>query len=141
MAGGGSSAVTGQLASACRDEVDSLARAYRGAGDAAARERLVELHLPLVRALARRYSHCGERLDDLVQVGSIGLIQAIDRFDPGRGNSFASFAVPTIVGEIKHHLRDRASTVRQPRRLSELNRSLRQPRAELAASLARPPTI
>jgi RNA polymerase sigma-B factor len=81
----------------------------------AARERLVELHMPLVRALARRYVNCGEALDDLVQVGSIGLLHAIERFDPDRGRDLAAFAVPTIVGEIRHHLRDRATVVRIPR--------------------------
>jgi RNA polymerase sigma-B factor len=102
---------------------------------------LVELYLPLVRALARRYAHCGERLDDLVQVGSIGLIEAIDRFDPERGSDLASFAIPTITGEIKNHLRDRGAAVRVPRRLSELTLSLRGPRARLSASLARSPTL
>ena len=116
-------------------------RAYRRTGDPDARERLVELYLPLVRALARRYAHCGEPLDDLIQVGSIGLIDAIDRFDPERGSDLSSFAIPTITGEIKNHLRDRAATVRVPRRLAELTLSLRGPRARLAASLGRAPTL
>jgi len=124
-----------------RDDPEGLLRAYRQTGDPAARERLVELYLPLVRALARRFAHCGEPLDDLVQVGSIGLIQAIDRFDPERGSDLSSFAIPTITGEIKNHLRDRAATVRVPRRLAELTLSLRRPRARLAASLARSPTL
>ena len=100
----------------------------------------MELYLPLVRALARRFVHCGEGLDDLVQVGSIGLIKAIDRFDPERGGDLAGFAVPTITGEIKNHLRDRSGPVRVPRRVSELRRSLRGPRARLTAGLARSPT-
>ena len=70
-------------------------------GDPSARARLIELHLPLVRALARRYAHCGEQLEDLVQVGSIGLIEAVDRFDPDRGGDLVRFAAPTICGEIK----------------------------------------
>ena len=127
--------------SCCRVDTGSLLRTYRRTGDVAARDRLVELYLPLVRALARRYAHCGERLDDLVQVGSIGLIEAIDRFDPERGSELPSFAIPTITGEIKNHLRDRTAAVRAPRRLAELILSLRGPRARLAASLARPPTI
>ncbi len=116
-------------------------RAYRRTGDPDARERLVALYLPLVRALARRYAFCGELLDDLIQVGSIGLIDAIDRFDPDRGSDLASFAIPTITGEIKNHLRDRTAPVRVPRRLAELTLSLRGPRAHLAASLGRAPTL
>jgi RNA polymerase sigma-B factor len=97
------------------DEPHVLLRRYGATGDVEARERLVELHLPLVRALARRYAHRGERLEDLVQVGSIGLIHAVDRFDPARGDDLVSFAVPTITGEIRRHLRDRAAIVRAPR--------------------------
>ncbi len=102
---------------------------------------MVELYLPLVRALARRFAHRGERLDDLVQVGSIGLIEAIDRFDPDRGADFPSFAIPTITGEIKNHLRDRTAAVRVPRRLAELTLNLHGARTRLAASLARAPTL
>ena len=116
-------------------------RVYRESGNPAARERLIELYLPLVRMLARRYAHCGERLEDLVQVGSIGLIEAIDRFDPERGTELVSFAAPTIAGEIKRHLRDRTSPVRIPRRLAELNGRLRPQRDSLAARLARTPTL
>lgn len=123
------------------DDPEGLMRAYHGRGDTAARERLVELYLPLVRALARRFAHRGERLDDLVQVGSIGLLEAIDRFEPERGHDFSSFAVPTITGEIKNHLRDRAAAVRVPRRFAELTRDLHGARARLAASLARAPTL
>jgi RNA polymerase sigma-B factor len=78
-----------------------------------ARNRLIETHLPLVRALARRFAWRGEPLDDLIQVGCIGLIHAVDRYDPGRG-SFEAYAVPTINGEIRRHLRDRATLVRVP---------------------------
>jgi RNA polymerase sigma-B factor len=106
-----------------RDDHLALLRAYRCHGDETARERLIELLLPLVQALAYRYANRGERLEDLVQVGSIGLIRAIDRFDPERGDDFASFAVPTITGEIRHHLRDRAAVVRIPRRHAVLNAS------------------
>jgi RNA polymerase sigma-B factor len=84
-------------------------------GGRRARERLIERHLPLVRALARRFAGRGEQLDDLVQVGAVGLIKAVDRFDPARGCDLASFAVPTIVGEIRRYLRDRASPLRVPR--------------------------
>jgi RNA polymerase sigma-B factor len=117
-----------------------LLRVYHRTGDPAARERLVELYLPLVRRLAWRYAHCGEGYEDLVQVGSIGLIEAIDRFDPRRGVDLAGFAIPTITGEIKRHLRDRSTVVRRPRRLSELARTLRPVHRELADRLHRAPT-
>jgi RNA polymerase sigma-B factor len=116
-------------------------RAYHGRGDRAARERLIELYLPLVRTLARRFAHRGERLDDLVQVGSIGLIESIERFDPERGTDFSSFAIATITGEIKNHLRDRTAVVRVPRRLAELTVALHGAQTRLAASLARAPTL
>jgi RNA polymerase sigma-B factor len=124
-----------------RDCTAELLRAYRETGELAARERLIELHLPLVRALARRHAHRGERLEDLVQVGSVGLIEAIDRFDPEKGGDFVSFAVPTIAGEIKNHLRDRASVVRIPRRVAQLNVRLRAEQEHLAARLRRAPTL
>lgn len=124
-----------------RDDPVGLLRVYRRTRDPGARERLVELYLPLVRSLARRYAHRGERLEDLVQVGAIGLIVAIDRFDPRRGEDLASFAIPTITGEIRNHLRDRTAVVRVPRRLAELTARLRRPRESLAARLSRLPTI
>jgi RNA polymerase sigma-B factor len=104
------------------------------------RERRIEEGLPLVRTLARRYANRGERYEDLVQVGTIGLIKAVDRFEPERGVPFAAFAVPTIVGEIKRHLRDRCGVVRIPRRSQELSTRLRSARRELAAGLCREPT-
>ena len=119
----------------------ALVCTYRRTGDLAARERLVELYLPLVHALARRYGNCGERFEDLVQVASIGLIEAIERFDPERGSSLSGFAVPTMTGAIKNHLRDRAATVRIPRRQAELARRLRAPRSRLAARLGRSPSV
>jgi RNA polymerase sigma-B factor len=79
------------------------------------RHRLIEQHLPLVRAIARRYAHRGESLDDLVQVGAVGLIKAVDRFDPGRGVTLGAYAAPTIAGEIRRHLRDRVTLIRIPR--------------------------
>jgi RNA polymerase sigma-B factor len=104
------------------------------------RDRLVEANLPLVVTLARRYANRGERVEDLVQVGAIGLIQAADRFDPHRGVDFRAFAIPTIVGEIKRHLRDRASTIRLPRREQEARTSLRRARRQVATRLERTPT-
>lgn len=96
------------------------------------REILVEEHLPLVRHFARRFSNRGEPFDDLLQVGTLGLIAAIDRFDPTRGVEFLSFAVPTITGEIKRHFRDQGWSVRVPRRLQELHLSLNAAVSELA---------
>ena len=93
-----------------------LLRAWCDNGDRDARDRLIELHLPLVRALARRFARRGEQLEDLVQVGAVGLIKAIDRYDPARGSSLTAYAVPTIVGEIRRHLRDSTQPLRLPRR-------------------------
>jgi RNA polymerase sigma-B factor len=108
-----------------------LLRDYHRYGDIAARERLIGQYLPLVRRVARRYVGRGEQLEDLVQIGSIGLINAIDRFQLERGVDLATFAIPTIDGEIKRHLRDRAWPVRIPRRLQELDPSLRARVTEL----------
>ncbi|SFT52828.1 RNA polymerase sigma-B factor [Geodermatophilus amargosae] len=104
------------------------------------REILVEEHLPLVRHFARRFSNRGEPFDDLLQVGTLGLIAAIDRFDPNRGVEFLSFAVPTITGEIKRHFRDQGWSVRVPRRLQELHLSLNSAVGELAQKNGRAPT-
>jgi RNA polymerase sigma-B factor len=124
-----------------RDTATSrLLRAYRERGDERARTRLVELYMPLVDALARRHERRGAEHDDLVQAGSIGLLNAIDRFDPKRGEEFVAFAVPTVAGEMKRHLRDRASTVRLPRGLHEASARLPAARDELIAKLGRPPT-
>jgi RNA polymerase sigma-B factor len=117
-----------------------LLAAYRADGDTRARDRLVELYLPLVEALAQRHQRSGHEHDDLVQAGSIGLLNAIERYDAGRGGEFAAFAVPTITGEMKRHLRDRAETVRLPRRLHEARTALPSAREELTASLGRDPS-
>jgi RNA polymerase sigma-B factor len=98
-------------------------------------------HLPLVRSVARSYARSGSELDDLVQVGSIGLIKAVDRFDPGRGVDLAAYARPTVAGEIRRHLRDTAPVVRPPRRLHELNVKLRRIRRELNGRLGRQASI
>ena len=107
----------------------------------AARDQLVALHLPLVEHLARRFRNRGEPYDDLMQVGTIGLIKAIDRFDPERGVEFSTYATPTVVGEIKRHFRDKGWAIRVPRRLQELRLSLGLAGAELAQELGRSPTI
>jgi RNA polymerase sigma-B factor len=106
-----------------------------------ARDELVTLHLPLVQFLARRFRDRGEPLDDLVQVGTIGLIKAVDRFDPERGVEFSTYATPTIVGEIKRHFRDKGWAIRVPRRLQELRISLGQATAELSQKSGRAPTV
>jgi RNA polymerase sigma-B factor len=113
---------------------------YRSTGDPAAREAIVTRFLPLVRMLAGRYQHTSEPYDDLVQVGAIGLLKAIERFDVDRSTAFSSFAVPTISGEIKRHFRDRTWIVNVPRTAKELIQ--RMPRAEraLEAKLGRSPT-
>jgi RNA polymerase sigma-B factor len=118
-----------------------LLRAYHERNDLAARDRLVEQHLPLVRSLARRYAGRGEPLDDLVQVASIGLIKAIDRFDVDRGVELSTYAIPTIVGELKRHFRDTGWAVHVPRRLKELSLRLNHSIEELGTILGRSPTV
>src|SRR5689334_21458242 len=117
-----------------------LLEQYHRAGDPAAREALVERFLPLAKQLARRYQRGGEPLDDLVQVASLGLLKAIDRFDPSRETAFSSFAVPTILGELRRHFRDRGWSVRVPRDLQELAVKLEPVSEELTRELGRPPT-
>ena len=107
----------------------------------AVRAELVQRHLGLVRALAWRFRGRGEDLDDLVQVGMVGLLNAINRFDPGRGAEFTTYATPTVVGELKRHLRDRGSTVRIPRRLAEHRAAVARASAVLYAGLGRAPTV
>jgi len=106
-----------------------------------AREDLVRLHLPLVEHLTRRFLNRGEHYDDLLQVGTIGLIKAIDRFDSDRGVEFSTYATPTIVGEIKRHFRDKSWAIRVPRRLQELRASISTTTAELTQELGRSPTV
>src|SRR5829696_7183515 len=114
---------------------------YHRRGDLEARERLIRRYMPLVKSLARRYAGRGEHVEDLVQVGSIGLINAIDRFELDRGVDLSAYAIPSIVGEIKRHLRDRVGPIRIPRRLQEVNASLRASAAGLSATLERPATV
>ena len=104
------------------------------------RDVLIERNLPLVQFLARKFMDRGEPLDDLVQVGTIGLIKAIDRFDASKGFEFSTYASPTIVGEIKRHFRDKTWAVRVPRRLQELGAAVEKSRGELSHSLGRAPT-
>lgn len=106
----------------------------------AAREGLVHLHLPLVEHCARRFRNRGEPLEDLVQVGTIGLIKSVDRFDADRGVEFSTYATPTIIGEIKRYFRDKGWAIRVPRRLQELRMQISTASAELTQSLGRSPT-
>jgi len=118
-----------------------LLRRYHELGDLQAREQLIEQYMSLVRSLARRYSYRGEQLDDLVQIGSIGLIKAIDRFDLERGVELTTYATPNIIGEIKRHFRDRGWAVRVPRGLQELNVQLSKLVEQLTVQFSRSPTI
>ncbi|HEY7960674.1 MAG TPA: SigB/SigF/SigG family RNA polymerase sigma factor [Solirubrobacteraceae bacterium] len=121
-------------------DAELFARA-RDHGDARAREQLVERYMPLARRLARRYQRSEEPFEDLVQVASLGLLKAVDRFDSGREVVFSSYAVPTILGELKRHFRDRTWSVRVPRDLQEL--ALRVDRAvtQLSVGKRRAPSV
>jgi RNA polymerase sigma-B factor len=118
-----------------------LLRRYHEQGDLQAREELIERYMSLVRSLARRYSYRGEQLDDLVQIGAIGLIKAIDRFDLDRGVELTTYATPNIIGEIKRHFRDKGWSVRVPRGLQELNVQISKLIEQQTVQLGRSPTI
>lgn len=124
------------------DDPQVLLREYARTRDIRIRDRLVQLHERMVKYLASRFgAGASTSLDDLVQVGFVGLIAAIDRFDPEKGVSFVTFAVPTILGEIKRYFRDQTWGLKAPRRLRELGLSLRKMREQLEQSLGRPPTV
>lgn len=118
-----------------------LFRRLKEDGDEEARSQLVVNHLNLVRYLASKFLNRGEQLEDLVQVGTIGLIKAIDRFDPSRGLEFTTYATPTIMGEIKRHFRDKGWSVRVPRRLQELSTKVSTVTDELTTELHRSPSV
>ena len=119
----------------------ALLLAYRNDGDLAARDRLVLDLMPFIRSVARRYAGRGEQLDDLVQVASVGLVKALERFDLDRDVELLAYVFPTVVGELKRHFRDRVWSVTVPRRLKELHYLLSRKVEELTASLGRSPTI
>src|SRR3984893_6985074 len=119
----------------------ALLRRYHEHGDLAAREQLIEQYRSLVWSLARRYAYRGEQLDDLVQIGAIGLIKAIDRFDLDRGVELTTYATPNIIGERQRHFRDKGWSVRVPRGLQELNVQLSRLVESLTVELGRSPTI
>lgn len=124
-----------------KERTRELFRRYKEEGDEDARQQLIVNHLNLVRFLAARFKNRGEPLEDLVQVGTIGLIKAIDRFDPSRGLEFTTYATPTILGEIKRHFRDKGWSVRVPRRLQELSAKVNQATDELTNELQRSPSV
>jgi RNA polymerase sigma-B factor len=118
-----------------------LLRRYHLGGDRGARELLVQRHLPLVRALARRYAGRGESLEDIEQVGAIGLIKAIDRYELSRDVALTTYATPNVVGEIKRHFRDKGWAIRIPRGLQELNAKMSSTIERLTAKLGHSPSI
>jgi RNA polymerase sigma-B factor len=122
-----------------RDDQRLMRRHQRG--DAAARDELIERYMPLARSLALRYRRASEPLDDLVQVASVGLVKAVDRWDPERGLAFSSYAVPTILGELRRYFRDSTWDVRPARDLQELCLSVEEAREKLWGELGRSPTV
>ena len=124
-----------------KDRTRELFALYKETGDTDARDQLVMSHLNLVRYLASKYANRGEETEDLVQVGTVGLIKAIDRFDIDRGLEFTTYATPTILGEIKRHFRDKGWSVRVPRRLQELSAKVNQASEELTNELSRSPSV
>jgi RNA polymerase sigma-B factor len=124
---------------AARELEQALLIRYHRAGDLAAREELVQRCLPLARDLARRYTYTDEPFDDLLQVASLGLIKAIDRFDPDRGAKFASYAAPTILGELKRHFRDKGWALHVPRDLQERTLAVSREAEALSKRLGRSP--
>ena len=124
-----------------KERTRELFRRYKLEGDEDAREQLILNHLNLVRFLAAKFKNKGEPLDDLIQVGTVGLIKAIDRFDISRDLEFTTYATPTILGEIKRHFRDKGWSVRVPRRLQELYAKVNKTTDELTKDLQRSPSV
>jgi RNA polymerase sigma-B factor len=118
-----------------------LFRRWRADRDSNARDELVSRYMPLARKLARRYSHTSEPFDDLFQVASLGLVKSIDRFDPDRRSSFTSFAVPTILGELRRHFRDTTRSIHLPRGLQELMLRVQTARLEFSSRTGTSPTV
>src|SRR5437660_1782703 len=124
-----------------REELRQKFHEYGRTREPALRDELVSAHLGLAEYLARRFGSRGEPLDDLVQVASVGLLKAVDRFDPDRGLEFSTYATPTIVGELKRHFRDKGWAVRVPRRVQELHLALSKVVSRLSQEHGRSPTI
>jgi RNA polymerase sigma-B factor len=118
-----------------------LFRRYRETGDRQAREALIAHYLPLARSVAARYRINADQFDDLIQVASLALIKAVDGFDPNRGLAFSSYAVPTVVGELKRHFRDTGWSLHVPRALQERSLAVERTERQLSAKLGRAPTV
>ena len=123
------------------NRADQLFRRYAADRDPSLREQLIVLHLGLVSQIARRLAWRDEQLDDLIQVGYVGLIKAIDRFEPERGTKFVTYAVPTIDGEMRRYLRDKCNIIRIPRHVQELRASVERMTEQLTQQLGRGPTV
>jgi RNA polymerase sigma-B factor len=119
----------------------ALFEEFRRTGDRRLRNQLVEAHLDLARQIARRFAERGEPLDDLVQVAQLGLLKAVERFDPAKGYKFSTFAEPTITGEVKRHFRDHTWSVRVGRRAQELSQQARATAEDLSQRLGRAPRV
>ena len=124
-----------------KEELSRAFQAFADTRDPAIRDQLIEAHLGLAEYLARRFANRGEPLDDLVQVASLGLVKAVERFDPSRGLEFTTFATPTIVGELKRHFRDKGWAVRVPRRIQELHLRVTKVIDDLSLEMGRSPLI
>jgi RNA polymerase sigma-B factor len=122
------------------DGVTRRFRELRRTGDATLRSDLIQEHMPLVRALARRFAHRGEPLEDLISTGALALIHAVDRFDPEKGTKFSTFATPTVIGELRRYFRDKSWALKVPRRMQELNRAANGVRERLTQRLGRTPS-
>jgi RNA polymerase sigma-B factor len=129
------------ISSDARETERQLLVRYHEKGDLTAREELCERFLPLARDLALRYTYTDEPLEDLVQVASLGLIKAIDRFEPGRGTKFTSYAAPTILGELKRHFRDKGWSLHVPRDLQERTLAVSRETEALSKKLGRSPKV
>ncbi len=141
MASGTTLGRTGEPSRAADGEMSGLFARWQQDGDAAARECLVQRFMPLARSLARRYDRSSEPFEDLLQVASLGLLKAIDRFDASRGHSFPSFAVPTILGEMRRYFRDCGWSVHVPRGDQERALKVRDAQETLANELGHAPTV
>ena len=114
---------------------------WRETGNPEDRERLVTVYLPLIRRVCRRFANLGEPLEDLIQVGAIGLLKAIRKFDPERGNSLAAFAIPVVIGEVKNYFRDHGWSVKMPRKLQRNKLAVDRAKESLTQTLGRTPTV
>lgn len=122
-------------------ELERLSREYARNRDPYLRDNLILFHQRLVKSIASRFMGAGETIDDLIQVGNIGLINALDRYNPDQGTRFSTYATPTILGEIKRHFRDKTAGIKVPRWLQELHHAARRASQQMTGELGRPPSI